>query len=48
MYKLKEEFGYVAIHGCTWNEKMVKMLLNGKAYKIGEHIGGVLYEYDMR
>ena len=48
MYKLKEEFGYEAIHCCTWNEKMVKMLLDGKAYKIGEHTGGILYEYDMR
>ena len=48
MYKLKEEFGYEAIHFCTWNKKMVKMLFNGKAYKIGEHIRGVLYEYDMR
>ena len=48
MYKLKDEFGYQAIHSCTWNEKMVKMLFNGKAYPIGEHKGGVLYEYDMR
>ena len=48
MYKLKEEFGYEVIHSCTWNKKMVKMLFNGKAYKIGEHIRGVLYEYDMR
>jgi hypothetical protein len=48
MYKLKSEFGFEAIHSCTWNEKMVKMLFNGKAYPIGEHVRGVLYEYDMR
>jgi hypothetical protein len=48
MYKLKDEFDYDAIHSCTWNEKMVRLLFNGKAYPIGEHIRGVLYEYDMR
>jgi hypothetical protein len=48
MYKLKDEFGYQAIHSCTWNEKIVKLLFNGKAYSIGNHIRGVLYEYDMR
>jgi hypothetical protein len=48
MYRLKDEFGYIAFNLCTHNTRFIDMLFGNTVYKIGDHLEGVLYEYDMR
>ena len=46
--RISDEFGYPCFNLCTHNAKFIKMLFGEKAYVIGNHPEGVLYEYDMR
>lgn len=47
-HRMRDKYHYLAIHGCTQNERFTKVITENKAYPIGTGTGGILYEYDMR